>query len=926
MNTQRILIVDDDRNLCQTLSHILQVKGYVPLTARTGKAALDKIDQETPDVVLIDLRLEDMSGLHVLEEIKKRAPGTECILFTGYASQSSAIEAINLGAYGYVQKPYDVEQLLVIIRRAIEKQQAEKTLVAKERYFRSLLHTLHEDILVIDRNYRITDLNNTFLRTTGHKREEAIGRHCFEISHGYNEPCDRRGEACALRQVFDTGEPHNCLHEHVRTDGSTVHVDILLSPLKDEAGNVTHVVESVRDISELMRAQEALSKSEKLYRSLIDNAQDAIFIVDGETGMIQDANRAAQHMLGRSLQAIRRMHQSEIVVPQEAALEREHFGQIVNKHHLAPRRYHLLSVDGHRTPVEASSGLIELDDRKLVIGIFRDITERKKAEEERARLVAHIQEQAQQIQHTIDTVPEGVLLLDVEKQLVLANPVAKEYLVSLTGEQMNDTLTHLGDRSLAELLAPPPEGLWHQVTADNLSFEVIAQAIKAGPTSEGWVLVIRDVTQERETQQRTQQQERLAAVGQLAAGIAHDFNNIMAVIVLYTQMTLRSPDLLPQTRERLQTISQQARRATDLIQQILDFSRRAVLERRPMDLVPFLKEQVKLLERTLPEHIQIEMAHGSGEYVVSVDPTRLQQMVMNLAVNARDAMPQGGQLKIGLERLCIEDGKKAPLPELSAGEWVRLTVADTGTGIPLDVLPYVFEPFFTTKAPGKGSGLGLAQVYGIVKQHKGEIDVKSRAGHGTLVLIYLPALLTPGSDATMRETPPLSEGHGETILVVEDDAATREALVDSLTMLNYRVLTATNGQDAMNVFEQRRGKVALVLSDLVMPVMGGQELLRALRQRDSQVPLVMLTGHPVDRELTNLKAWGLSDWLLKPPSLEQLAEVVERALKKKKVCAALFPQPEKNPSAANPSLAGCETDGVQPRPAFRPPDPAPPTP
>jgi signal transduction histidine kinase len=190
------------------------------------------------------------------------------------------------------------------------------------------------------------------------------------------------------------------------------------------------------------------------------------------------------------------------------------------------------------------------------------------------------------------------------------------------------------------------------------SFEVIAKPIETAPKTSGWVLVVREVTQEREIQQRAQQQERLAAVGQLAAGIAHDFNNIMAVIVLYAKMSLRMQDLPPKVRERLETISRQARRATDLIQQILDFSRRAVLERRPMDLLPFLKEQVSLLERTLPESIKVELTYGSDEYTVEADPTRMQQMVMDLAVNARDAMPAGGKLHIDLRQADTGRGPK----------------------------------------------------------------------------------------------------------------------------------------------------------------------------------------------------------------------------------------------------------------------------
>ncbi len=249
-----------------------------------------------------------------------------------------------------------------------------------------------------------------------------------------------------------------------------------------------------------------------------------------------------------------------------------------------------------------------------------------------------------------------------------------------------------------------------------------------------------DVTERVWMEEQLRQQERLAAVGQLAAGIAHDFNNIMATIVLYTQMIARSSNLSSQERERVKVINDQAWHATRLTEQILDFGRRAVLKRYPLNLRPLLEEHVKLLRRTLPEHIVIKLACASDEYLIHADPTRIQQMLTNLAVNARDAMPEGGTLNIALAQVVVKEGQDPILPEMEAGNWIRLTVADTGSGITSTALPHIFEPFFTTKEPGKGSGLGLAQVHGIVGQHGGHIHVETQVGKGTSFSIYLPAL------------------------------------------------------------------------------------------------------------------------------------------------------------------------------------------
>jgi CheY-like chemotaxis protein len=363
----------------------------------------------------------------------------------------------------------------------------------------------------------------------------------------------------------------------------------------------------------------------------------------------------------------------------------------------------------------------------------------------------------------------------------------------------------------------------------------------------------------------------------LAAGIAHDFNNIIAVITLYSQMTARMSELSPQVRERMEMINRQARHATRLIQQILDFSRRAVLARQPLDLFLLLREEIKLLERTLPEHIEIELVCEPDEYIVQADPTRIQQMVTNLALNAQDAMPQGGLLCIELERIKIERGKLPFLSEIETGEWIRLTVSDTGVGIEPNVLPHIFEPFFTTKGPGVGTGLGLAQVHGIVGQHDGYIDVKSWEDEGTTFTIYLPALSVRPVQLPASDVAAISLGDGQKVLVVEDEDPLREALVATLEQLGYRVLAAANGREALEVLKQH--EVALVLSDVVMPEMGGIALFYAIKRLGLTMPMILLTGHPLQKELEDLQADGLNACLLKPPSLEQLARVVAQALK-----------------------------------------------
>jgi signal transduction histidine kinase len=499
---------------------------------------------------------------------------------------------------------------------------------------------------------------------------------------------------------------------------------------------------------------------------------------------------------------------------------------------------------------------------------------------ERLQLLRQVQRQAAQMQEMLDNVPAGVLLLDAGHRIVVANPLAWEYLTVLDGAGAGEALAHLGGRPIAEFLRPSATGAAHELMVKGPPervFTVLAEAVPVEGTAAaaGWVLVLRDATQERAERERIEVRDRLAAVGQLAAGIAHDFNNIMSVIVLQTYLAQKSAGLTSKTQERLNLIAQQAEQASKLIEQILDFSRRSMLERRPLDLLPFLKEQVKLLQRTLPEHIRIVLNHSREVYTVNADPTRLQQVFMNLALNARDAMPRGGRLQFDLDRLDVTGPRDTPLPDMPSGRWVRVRVSDNGAGIPADVLPRIFEPFFTTKAPGQGTGLGLSQVYGIVKQHDGEIEVDSIAGRGATFTIYLPMLTAVAAQAMGPATPEPEHGAGQTILIVEDNEATRAALADALEALEYQVLQATGGQQALEMLAQHRDEIALVLTDLVMPDIGGSAMLQAMRGRKLDTPVIILTGHAFDERIDELRPYGLAGWLPKPPDLEELAKMIK---------------------------------------------------
>ena len=501
---------------------------------------------------------------------------------------------------------------------------------------------------------------------------------------------------------------------------------------------------------------------------------------------------------------------------------------------------------------------------------------RKRAEAERAALLAQMQAQVQQVAHILDTMPVGVVLLDREGLVLLANPTALHVPAGLIDIAIGAQLTHIGEVPFAVFITTVE--LWQEIADDQHVYQVMARPVSSdeGSALGEWVMVIDDVTEKRSVQEQLQRQERLAAVGQLAAGIAHDFNNILSIIGIQTELAAGTADLAQRVRERLAIISEQTNVATTLVQQILDFGRRAILKRQVLDLRPLLETQVRMLWRILPENIEIVFTCAPGTYRVAADSTRMQQMVMNLAVNARDAMPQGGTLHIELS-LAAHTGSPpdAAMPDVDC---VRLDIADSGTGIAPNVMPHLFEPFFTTKPRGRGTGLGLAQVYGIVKQHGGEILTRSVVGDGTRFTIYLPVASPEPQASAAADRQENCLGHGESILLVEDNELLLEAMSEMLEVIGYAVVQAHNGREAIARLEDSAISVDLVLTDLVMPGMGGDTLLIEIRRRGLHTPVVILSGHPLTGELDALMASGLSGWLLKPANRNELCQMLASVL------------------------------------------------
>lgn len=391
-----------------------------------------------------------------------------------------------------------------------------------------------------------------------------------------------------------------------------------------------------------------------------------------------------------------------------------------------------------------------------------------------------------------------------------------------------------------------------------------------------------DITDRKQLETQLMQAQKMEAVGQLAGGVAHDFNNTLTVITGYTKLLLDFGGLPAVAQERLRTIYAAGMRAGNLTRQLLLFSRKHAIHKDVLDLNALIEEIAKMLGRLIGEDVQVELRLGTASRFVTADPSMLEQVLVNLAVNARDAMPRGGQLTIATEQRGVSAAEAAENPARRAGEFVCLSVRDTGSGIPPEVLPRVFEPFFTTKAIGAGTGLGLATVFGIVQEHQGWIEIETAAGAGTCFQIFLPPAPVAEVVAHTASQEPFDYKGAETILLVEDEATVREFAVAVLQHYGYRILQAGSGVEALETWKWHHTRIALVISDVVMPDgVSGLDLVDTLRAKKPALKVILTSGYAHDLA-TKVRALPKDlPFLQKPYLPNTLARMVRDLLDRK---------------------------------------------
>ena len=780
-----ILAVDDTRANLIALERTLAPVDARLITASSGEEALAACVRHRFALAILDVQMPHMDG-YELAEILLADPATAqtpiIFLTAAHADEQHLFRGYSAGAVDYIVKPYDpvillakVRVFLELARRRMDLEGAvvERTraLRASEQRYRTLFETMAQGVVYQDGAGLISEVNPAAARILGVSRDGLLGRESTDgrwqavREDGSAFPGEEHPAMVAMR----TGRPVRDVLMGIRRerDGSQAWINIDATPQFGPGATRPELVYTTfSDVTDRVAAQHALVDSEQALRAVFDGTQDGVVAIDGDGFGVVMANDAMFRMFGWS----REEFPSDAGA--DALLTPQGLDRLVEANGAradgasAPVDLELSRRDGSGLIVEVAVSRVELRRRRCLLCVFRDVTERRRAEAERQRLQA-------------------------------------------------------------ELF-------------------------------------------------RTQKME---SVGMLAGGIAHDFNNLLSVIVGYVGFALERLDPGDPTYEDLLEVKRAGERSAVLTRQLLAFGRKQVMQRRPVDLNQIAHGVQKLLGRIIGEDVVLSLALEDALGVVSADPGQIEQVIMNLAVNARDAMPHGGRLTLSTANVVVDAAEAARHAELAPGSYVRLTVDDTGCGIDADALPQIFEPFFTTKPKGKGTGLGLSTVYGIVKQTDGHMTVASVPGVGTTFDIYLPRLeaevAAPVVEAPLAAT---CRGGTETVLVVEDAEPVRNLAARALRSAGYEVIVACDGIEALRVAETWAGHIDLVLTDVVMPGLGGEELAVRLGQWRPATGVLFMSGYTD----TAFRREGVVDvprnFIQKPFVISDLLLRVRRAL------------------------------------------------
>lgn len=634
--------------------------------------------------------------------------------------------------------------------------------------------------------------------------------------------------------------------------GRRLRLESHVVPLQDSKGRVEHLLAVTRDITQQKAAEEALRSSEHKFRALIENSRDAIALVSRQ-GEIVYCSPSTSRILGYSTDELQGVRVGKFFHPGDKPFIRREFEAIAEKPERAAEfTARVRHKEGFWCVVEGTlTNLLHNPDVRAIVANYRDITERVRAEQalQRAEERFEIAFRSSPLAMSITTQCEG-RFLDVNDAFLSMIGYTREQILGRTSADVGLWVKPEDRCALMECLSEPGRSVTMEFGLRAGTGKIRQTEISVGLIQLDdlpCVLTIaRDITEAKNLERQLQQAQKMEAIGRLAGGVAHDFNNILGVIMGFSSM---SKEKLPREHPVIKDLAQielAAARGASLTRQLLAFNRQQVAFPRPLDLNELISNVTSMLARVIGEDITLSFQPGGRIEAIRCDAGQLEQILLNLALNARDAMPQGGQLTIRTKMVEFGDDD-GPLPApLAPGKYVMLSLSDTGCGMDESTKAHLFEPFFTTKRPGKGTGLGLSTVYGIVKQNRGFIWVYSEAGKGTTFKIYFPSAphkAQPLPTRVERKKIPLGN---ETILLVEDEQVLKSVTKEILKSGGYQVLEADDPESALGVLAEKKENIDMLLTDVIMPGMSGAELSRRCLEHVPALKVVFMSGYAGD--------------------------------------------------------------------------------